>query len=168
MKRTQHFLLSALLLLFIACGARPSHAQDGLKLTNWDVEVWPEYDKPAVLVLYHGALVEGTSFPQTLRIPLPAGVTVNAVADVDAEGGLFTVPWRSETNEKGQAVVFDLEKPNFVVEFYADVLSPPPSQNFELSLSAPYDAQDGSLSLRQPSRASDMQLTPALAQNGTD
>ena len=99
---------------------------------------------------------------------LPAGVTVTAVAEGDATSGLFTVQSSNETTEKGQDVVFDIEKPNFVVEFYADVLSPPPSRSFDLTLLAPYAATQGSLSVRQPARASDMQITPALAQTGTD
>jgi hypothetical protein len=72
------------------------------------------------------------------------------------------------SNRLGQNVVFDIVKPNFVVEFYADVLSAPPSRSFDLTLLAPYAATRGSLSVRQPARASDMQITPALAQTGTD
>ena len=119
-------------------------------------------------MIYNGTLDPGTAFPQTLRIPLPSGVTVTAVAEGDATGGLFTVQSRNETTETGQTVVFDVEKPNFVVEFYADILSPPPSRSFDLTLSAPYAATQGALSLRQPARASDMQITPSLAQTGTD
>ena len=65
-------------------------------------------------------------------------------------------------------MVFDLEKPHFVVEFYADILSPPPNRSFDLALIAPYAAAQGSISLRQPARASDMQITPAMTQTGTD
>ena len=156
------------LILFVGLSRRSLGQETGIQLASWDVEVWPEYDKPSVLVIYNGTLETGTAFPQTMRIPLPAGVTVTAVAEGDATGGLFTVPWSSETTEQGQAVVFDIEKPNFVVEFYADVLSPPPSRSFDLTLLAPYAAAQGSLSVRQPARASDMQITPALAQTGTD
>ena len=154
--------------LFVGLSSRSLGQETGIQLASWDVEVWPEYDKPSVLVIYNGTMGEGTTFPQTLRIPVPAGVTVTAVAESDATSGLLTVQSRSETTEKGQEVVFDIEKPNFVVEFYADSISPPPSRRFDLALLAPYAATRGALSLRQPARASDMQITPALAQTGTD
>ena len=160
--------ITLVLIMFVGLSSRSLGQEGGIQLASWDVEVWPEYDKPSVLVIYNATLDAGTAFPQTMRIPLPSGVTVTAVADADATGGLFTVPWSSETTEQGETVVFDIEKPHFVVEFYADVLSPPPSRSFDLVLSAPYATAQGSLSLRQPARASDMQITPSLAQTGTD
>ena len=169
MTRARPVLFIALvLILIVGLPSRSLGQEGGLQLASWDVEVWPEYDKPAVLVIYSGTFEAGTTFPQTMRIPVPAGVTVTAVAEGDATSGLLTVQSRSETTAKGQEVVFDVEKPSFVVEFYADVLSPPPSRSFDLTLLAPYAATQGSLSVRQPARASDMQITPALAQTGTD
>ncbi len=169
MTRARLALFSSLILILFSGLSVHALAQESpIQLASWDVEVWPEYDQPSVLVIYSGTVDEGTTFPQTMRIPVPAGVTVTAVAEGDATSGLLTVQQRSETTEKGQEVVFDIEKPNFVVEFYADVLSPPPSRSFDLTLLAPYAATQGSLSVRQPARASDMQITPALAQTGTD
>ena len=160
---------SSLMLVLFGGLSVPALAQESpIQLSSWDVEVWPEYDQPSVLVIYSGTVDERTTFPVTMRIPVPAGVTVTAVAEGDATSGLLTVQQRSETTEKGQEVVFDIEKPNFVVEFYADVISPPPNRSFDLTLLAPYAATRGSLSVRQPERASDVQITPALAQSGTD
>jgi hypothetical protein len=137
-------------------------------LASWNIEVWPEYDKPSVLVIYTGTVADGAAFPQKMRIPVPAGVTLNAVATADATGALISIPWTAETTDAGQEVVFDVDKPQFVVEYYADVLSPPPSRGFDLTLLSPYAAQQGSISLRQPARATEMQITPPLAQTGTD
>ena len=169
MKRYRHLLLTALLLVLLVVPAISAFAQDtGVTLSSWNIEVWPEYDKPSVLVIYNGQVAEGTSFPQTMTVPLPAGAVVNAVADVDDAGSLFSLEWSSKDTAKGQNVVFELDKPQFVVEFYVDALSAPPDRSFDLVLSAPYAAQQGELSLRQPSRASDMQITPAMPQTGTD
>ena len=134
-------LFSSLILILFGGLSVPALAQESpIQLSSWDVEVWPEYDQPSVLVIYSGTVDERTTFPVTMRIPVPAGVTVTAVAEGDATSGLLTVQQRSETTEKGQEVVFDIEKPNFVVEFYADVISPPPSRRFDLTLLAPYAA----------------------------
>lgn len=156
--------------LFIAAGMPGlSRAQEtGIELTTWNVEVWPEYDKPAVLVIANGTIAEGTALPVTLRVPVPSGVTINAVADVDASGNLLTAEWRTEDTPSGQDVIFDLDAPGFVVEYYVDGISAPPNRSFDLSLVVPYAAQQGTLTLRQPERASDMQINPALAQTGTD
>lgn len=133
-------------------------------LASWRMSVWPEYDQPSVLVIYSGTLAEGTQFPVTLSVPVPAGVKVNAVAERDQTGNLVTVP---STNENGR-LVFDVNQSGFVVEFYDDILSAPPNRSFDLTLVAPYAADQADLSVRQPSRATDFKLTPALAAAGTD
>jgi hypothetical protein len=55
-----------------------------------------------------------------------------------------------------------------VVEYYADIITPPSSRSFDLNLVAPYAAQQASLALRQPSRSSDLQTTPPMVPGGVD
>lgn len=144
-------------------------AQDApLGLDRWAVEVWPEYDRPAVLVLLNGAVPDSTSLPVEVRIPAPLGIEINAVAFPGEDGRLISIPWRSEPTVDGQDIVFTLEQPGFVVEYYADVISPPPSRSFDLNLAAPYPVQQASVTLRQPARASNLQTTPAMQPTGPD
>jgi len=137
-------------------------------LDRWNVEVWPEYDRPAVLVLLNGALQADAGLPVTARVPVPLGVQINAVAYPGDDGRLISIPWESQLTATGQDIVFTLEQPQFVVEYYADVISPPPSRSFEIDLAAPYPVQQASATLRLPARASDLQTTPAMEPTGTD
>ena len=137
-------------------------------LDSWTVEVWPEYDRAAVLVLLNGTVPETTGVPVEVRIPVPAGIDINAVAFPGEDGRLISIPWTTEPTADGQDIVFTLEQPDFVVEYYADVISPPPSRNFDLNLAAPYPVQQATVTLRAPARASDLQTTPAMQSAGTD
>jgi hypothetical protein len=83
-------------------------------------------------------------------------------------GNLLTLPWTTEAGPAGQAVVFELNQPHFVVEYYADILSVPPNRSFDLDLGIPYAAQQATVTLRQPARASALQVTPAMAAAGVD
>lgn len=138
------------------------------QLSTWDVQIWPEYDQPAVLVIESGALSDATIFPFQVRSPLPPGATVHAVAYPGAAGNLLALPWSVESDAAGQVVVFDVDQPRFVIEYYADILTPPPSRGFELPLITPYTVQQASLTLRQPARASDLLVTPAMNAAGPD
>lgn len=167
--KPQLIVLAVMVLIGLASAAQPAAAQPAApQLAAWDVQLWPEYDEPSLLVIITGAVAEGSALPQPLRIPLPAGARLHAVAYPDATGNLLTLPWTTEPGADGQTVVFDLNQPRFVVEYYADILSPPPSRSFELNLVAPYAAQQASLALRQPSRASDMQTTPVMTPGPAD
>jgi hypothetical protein len=139
-----------------------------VELARWAVEVWPEHDRPAVLVIVSGEVGASSSPTQTLRIPLPAQAEVNAVAFPNEEGRLISLAWETETTEAGQEIVFDTANPEFVVEYYLDVISPPPDRSFDLELVAPYPAEQASVTLRQPARASDMETVPAMQPAGVD
>lgn len=137
-------------------------------LDRWAVEIWPEYDRPAVLVLLNGALQPDAGLPVTVRVPVPLAAEINAVAYPGDDGRLISIPWNPELTATGRDIVFTLDQPQFVVEYYADVISPPPSRSFEINLAAPYPVQQASATLRLPARASGLQTTPAMEPAGTD
>jgi hypothetical protein len=169
MKTHSSLLLAALVLLALALTAFSVSAQSvSPVLATWDTQVWPEYDQPSVLVIASGSFVPETPFPQQVRVTIPVGAAVHAVAYPEANGNLLSLGWTVEPGSDGQTVVFDLDQPNFVVEYYADIITPPSSRSFDLNLVAPYEAQQASLALRQPSRSSDLQTTPAMVPGGMD
>lgn len=161
-------LFTSMALVFVLTQLPVLAQTAALELSTWDTQVWPEYDQPSVLVITSGSFVAGTTFPQQARVPIPASAVVHAVAYPDANGNLLSLSWAIEPGVDGQTVVFDLDQPSFVVEYYADIITPPPSRSFDLDLVAPYSALQASLTLRQPSRASDLQTTPAMAPGGVD
>ena len=66
MTRARPVLFIALvLILIVGLPSRSLGQEAGFQLASWDVEVWPEYDKPSVLVIYNGTFEEGTTFPKT-------------------------------------------------------------------------------------------------------
>jgi hypothetical protein len=170
MKTCNLFVLAATLVLLASSLAPLSVAAQPapLQLTTWDVQVWPEYDEPAVLVIVTGSIDPATIFPQQLRISIPSGARLHAVAYPDETGNLLTLPWTIEPGDDDQTVVFDLDQPGFVVEYYTALVTPPPSRSFDLNLVAPYATGQSSLALRQPARASAMRTTPALVPGGLD
>ncbi|MCJ7707189.1 MAG: hypothetical protein MUO38_06170, partial [Anaerolineales bacterium] len=42
-------------------------------IQSLQVDLWPEYDRPEVLVIYRIQLAEGTPLPVTVSVPIPAG-----------------------------------------------------------------------------------------------
>lgn len=140
----------------------------GAELSSLRISLWPEYDQPAILVIYDATLDSVVALPQTLRVAIPNDATVNAVAFPGETGGLFSLAWTSEPGTNGQILTFEVNSPQFVVEYYLDTLSPPPDRSFDVSLIVPYNTEQTSLLLRQPSGASNLETTPELAPAGTD
>ena len=86
------------------------------QLTTLAVELWPDYDRPAVLVLLTAELPAGTALPATVTIPLPGEADVNAVARFDDTGAML-----SDVDYTTSAGQLTLTTPanRFRVEYYA-------------------------------------------------
>ncbi len=62
-----------------------------------EISLWPEFDKPAMLVIYRANLPADVQFPVSVSLPIPAGVQPNAVAQGSADGRLVDVEYTLET-----------------------------------------------------------------------
>lgn len=99
-------LIPFLLVLLLTTGVA---AQGPVPLTELQIALWPEYDDPRLLVIIDGTL---TTAGQTVRIPLPAGAEVNAVADEN--GQLLTAAYQLNAD----VVTLTPARPTFRVEYY--------------------------------------------------
>ena len=84
-------LLAYLLLPFTVSAQEPLH------LSSVVVDVWPEYDRQAVLVIERFSLVSDTRLPVSLTTHIPTGVQINAIAANDPARGLINAPYESST-----------------------------------------------------------------------
>lgn len=160
------FLVVALLTAaFLPASAQPTSP---VQLAGWDMQVWPEYDQPSVLVIFNGTVADGATYPVSLQISLPTEAEIHAVAYPDATGNLLTLAADTQETADGKTLSFELDQPKFVIEFYADILTPVPDRSFALNLVAPYAVQQATLMLRQPARASNWKSSPAIASNAVD
>ena len=80
--------LAALLIMGLLQAKNLSAQQPATVLEFLEVELWPDFDQPALLVLLSGALPADAPLPATITIPLPEAATINAVARIDAQGAL--------------------------------------------------------------------------------
>ena len=93
-------------------------AQTVMHLSSVSVDIWPEYDQPAVLVVTHITLAPDTVLPATLTLPIPAGAQVNAVAIVDPVKGLINAPYDSAMQGKWSMLTITANSLKVQVEYY--------------------------------------------------
>ena len=72
--------LTSLLLILLLALPTVAAAQEAPRLVSLDIKLWPEYDKPSMLVIYDFKVEEGTTLPARLEFHIPADASVNAVA----------------------------------------------------------------------------------------
>lgn len=123
MKRT--FILLIMLLFLPSTLVK---AQTAVTLQSLEVELWPDYDREAVLVLLTGTLPASQPLPVTLTIPLPEGADFNVVARITPDNVMSDQGITPIINEN--SVTFTLTESRFRVEFYEPYTANGSQRNF--------------------------------------
>lgn len=166
------FLMLILGLIFLFPQA--TFAQNNILLSNVNVQFWPEYDKPDMLVISYITLAPETSFPATINLRIPANVESPLVVavgptldDVTDQGTKFTTQtdgdWKTVSIQAtGPAIQFEYYDPNlnkngkfrsYSYEWANDY----EVQNFAVTVQKPFDAinLDTSIELQDEGMYSD-------------
>lgn len=93
-------------------------AQDELRLSLVSVDIWPEYDQPAVLMIYRITLAPETSLPASLSLRIPSDAQINAVAVVDPIKGLVNTPYDNSIQGQWSVLKIPTNSLQVQVEYY--------------------------------------------------
>jgi len=89
------FLILALALLALPNLAA---AQSEVTFEEVRIQLWPEYDRPEVLVMYSISFPAETTLPVEAQVRVPANATLNAVAKLSGDA-MLTVPYDTPSRE---------------------------------------------------------------------
>jgi len=150
-------LLAALLLPVSA------RAQTEIVLQNVNVQLWPEYDQPAVLAIMDFSLVTDSTFPVQVTLRIPAQATLTAVAK--DENGLVTVPsetadaigdWRTVSLSVADAGTYRLE-------YYYPFAQSGNTRSFSFQWPGGYAVKNLQIQLQEPTEVKNLSTNPAMS-----
>ncbi len=155
------FFLLMLVLLFALPGA--AYAQQSVVIDTLEVDLWPEYDQPEMLVIYRISLDAAVSLPANLTVSIPADAQLNAVAEGSASGELVNADF--ETQEVGDRIAVNVIANNgyLQLEYYDPNLQKDgAARHYDFSWDGGYAVNQLVVEVQQPLGASDMQAIPPL------
>lgn len=159
----------SLLLLFILTFPGSVYAQEGLTLSSLEIDLWPEYDRPNMLVIYHATLPPEISLPVevTFRIPADAG-NPNAVAMRQLDGSLISTPFDRQVNGEWGLITFTATSPKIQLEYYDPSLEKEAEQrHYEYTWPGDYAVQNLTIQAQLPIGAEDVRFSPSINSNFT-
>jgi hypothetical protein len=167
MTKPQLVLICCLLLSLVSTApvAGVALAQSPAPLEVLDIALWPEYDRPEVLVIYRGTIAANVPLPTLVSFTLPAAVKeLNAVAYLDeAQGRLLNVE-EHELIEgaDGNVLSFTIPSRQFQFEYYSDQALSQDGDTRELTFLFSPTAEVANLSfeLQQPTDSEDFTSDP--------
>jgi hypothetical protein len=142
-----------------------AQAPDEVRLATLDIAIWPEYDRPAVLVIYRGQLAAESPLPAEVFVRLPATAIEgkpHAVAADDPAQGLLNVPYTSEEQGDWIQVSFTTARPAFQVEFYDELDLSQPERQYSLIWAGDAAVAHVTLQVQEPYNAANFRATPQL------
>jgi hypothetical protein len=162
------FLLTIVLLI----PWRITTAQDVISISTLEIDLWPEYDRPEMLVIYRIELSPDVSLPAELSIQIPtAAGEPNAVAVQDPNGSLMNAPYERVINGDWAVITLTASMPGIQIEYYDPQLDRNGSErSYEHTWIGDYSIGSVFVQLQQPIDASQVETLPAAtsATQGSD
>jgi hypothetical protein len=133
-------------------------------LAQFEVALWPEYDRVAVLVILRGELAPDVTLPAVVTLPIPiyAGEP-NAVAILGEDNRLYSTNYERVTDGEWSWISFETENRTFQLEYYDDLQMDGSNRAFTFVWPGALNTGSFTYELQQPIRATDFQVTPAGA-----
>ncbi len=159
---TKKFLLLMLCLAFLF----PFNvgAQEPIRLSVLEVDLWPEYDRPTMLVIYRITLDPTVSLPAAIRLRIPGEVSgPNAVAAQQPDGSLINVPYEVQASGDWNILSFQATIPDMQIEYYDPSLTKNGvNRSYEFRWSGDYAVDSFLMQVQQPRGAANMRISPSL------
>ncbi len=141
-------------------------AQETVSIASLEVDLWPEYDHPDMLVIYRVTLSPQVSLPVDLHFQIPARAgNPNAVAVRGPDGNLFNAPYERSVEGDWATISLTASMPNVQLEYYdPQLIKHGAERNFTFTWPADYPVDLLVIQVQQPLDASQVQLEPGPAQ----
>jgi len=161
------WLLPLLLVLLII--PFPAAAQEEVTLETLTVQLWPEFDQPAMLVIYDFTLPEDTSLPVDLTLRIPTDATLIAVAYAPA-GNLLNLPYQEPYEEDGwQVVNMTADTPAiYHIEYYAPLARSDAQREYLYLWPGDYAVETFNVSVRPPVDTTEISTVPQMRRATTE
>lgn len=160
-------VVSALMLLIL--GSIQGLAQGAITpIDHLEVAFWPEFDQPAMLVIYRFQLAADTPTPAQVALPVPvASGRPHAVAWIDADGLLFDAAFAISTVGDWQIVQLELPEGRAgQLEYYADMDIAGTIRSYLFEWPVGFELAGMSYQVQEPVSATDLRVDPAPDSEG--
>ena len=164
--KTWRVILIAMLSFLILNIPTSVFAQDEIKIGRLQIDIWPEYDHPDVLVIYHIILSSENALPakMELRIPLEANKPLN-LAEKDVDGTLYNLDYTTRIEGDWIWVTFTTPSQEIQLEYYDPrLLKSELTRKFEYRWPGDYPVDDTVIQIQEPINTTRMEISPDLGQ----
>lgn len=156
--------LILLLLSLSLPGIAHAQRQQNVRFQHVQIDLWPEFDQPGMLVIYRATLAPETDLPANLTLRIPASVgEPSAVAERPPEGQLINTAYEYQVLGEWAYVNFSANFPEVQLEYYdTGIVRDGNLRTFTFNWPGDYAADNVIMLVQQPIGASNISTLPRL------
>ena len=141
-----------------------AHAQAPTRLTSLQVQLWPEYDQPSMLVIYDLRLPDDTKLPVRITLRLPKDANLVAVASQAADGSLLNADYQGPImGGSWQTISLQIQTAAiYHMEYYEPLSKAGEQRHFSYLWAGDFAVDDLAISVRMPLDATNVSSDPAM------
>ena len=142
-----------------------AQTQAPLKLTSLQVQLWPEYDQPSVLVICDFELPAATPLPITVNFPIPKDGNLVAVASQSSDGNLLNTDYTGPTTSGDLQIVSVKVQTQAIyhLEYYQPITKTGNTRQFTFLWPGNYAADDFNMNVRIPLDTTNITTEPIMS-----
>ncbi|MGP1677296.1 MAG: zinc ribbon domain-containing protein [Burkholderiales bacterium] len=162
-------VLALMLLPAFAAGPASGAPIRNPHLASMQIEIWPEFDRPAALVILRGALAADAKLPAsvTLRIAASTGGPSAMAYSAAAGGNLLNLEYERTDANDFITLRFKVPQRFFHVEFYDPLATGVPERNYTYVWPGDLGVTRLSVVVQEPAAASGFSVQPNLDASAT-
>lgn len=131
------------------------------RLAEAYVQIWPEFDRPAALVITNLILPEKTRLPATIEFRIPAQAELNAVAVNDPVEGLLYADFVETLEGEWRRLTITATARTVHIEYYDALLREGNSRTVNYRWPGGFQVDKFSLAFQLPPSATQLVMTPS-------
>ena len=142
-----------------------TYAQEGPRLASLEIDIWPEFDRPATLVILDAEIAGDVTLPASvsLRIPSSSGGPAALAYAASADGELLNLAYqRTDAQTDFITLTFSPPERFFHVEFYDPIRTDNADRNYTYVWPGDLPVDRLSVQLQQPAGATHLSVQPEL------
>ena len=140
-----------------------SAAQTGIALSTLNVQLWPEYDQPSMLVIYDFTVPPETQLPAQITFRIPVDANLIAVASFQ-DGGLINIPFEGPAKDgEWQSFTIPMDVvTSYHFEYYQPLTINGDTRSFSYLWDNPYVVNAFTVSVLEPRDTASFTVDPSL------
>lgn len=144
--------------------AGSAYTQDNPDLAALKISVWPEFDRPAALVILHGEIAEDVDLPAavSMRIPASSGGPGAVAYAPSADEQLLNLPYQQSAAQDFITLTFSAPERFFQVEFYEPISVATPEREYAYTWPGDFAVDSLSVELQEPATATSLTVQPEM------